>query len=146
MRNVDDYIDALSSADAELVSIIRNIILSAVPGIEERLSFKIPFYHYYGMLLYITKTKQGIDVTFCRGKDLAHEYPQLQKRNRAIAASVVIRDPKDITAYQLRELVAAAVAWNKEAAALKIPFVVKRLKAGKNAAAKRKDNQPKKKH
>jgi uncharacterized protein len=137
VRNVDDYIDALSSEDAELVSIIRNIILNAVPGIEERLSFKIPFYHYYGMLLYITKTKQGIDVTFCRGKDLVHEYPQLQRRNRAIAATVVVCNKKDISEQKLRELVTAAAIWNEEAARLKIPLVAKRSKKGKPDSKKK---------
>ena len=75
MRSVDEYIESLPDNKRELCSLLRELILSNVPGIEEKLSFKIPFYHYFGMFMYLNNTKEGIDVAFCRGKDLLQEFP-----------------------------------------------------------------------
>jgi len=48
-RSVDHYIEALPSEKQIIATAVRDIIV-AVPGIEEKFSFKIPFYTYFGML------------------------------------------------------------------------------------------------
>lgn len=128
IRKVDDYIANLPEDKQELCSNLRELVLSLVPHIEERLSFRIPFYHYFGMLLYITFTKHGFAVTFCRGKDLVMAFPQLIQANRAIAAHVIIANHADIANTGLREIIVAAADWNQEAFRLKIPMVKKKKK------------------
>lgn len=123
MRSVDEYIESLPDERREICEIVRELILENVPGIIEKLSFKIPFYHYFGMFMYINNTKEGIDVAFCRGKDLLKEFPQLNIKNRATIATITIQNKNDIKKFNLRPLIVTAAAWNEEAKRLKIPMV-----------------------
>ncbi len=102
------------------------MILENVPGIKEKLSFKIPFYHYFGMFVYLNNTKEGIDIGFCRGRDLLEAFPQLTIKSRAIVATLCIRNKKDIISLNVREVIVAAADWNEEAKRLKIPMVKKK--------------------
>lgn len=127
MRTADDYIESLPENKKELCSLLRSLVLENVPGIQEKLSFKIPFYHYFGLFMYLNNTEEGIDVGFCRGKDLLSEFPQLELKNRAIVATVEIKNKKDIIEKRLRELIVAAAVWNEDAKRLKVPMM-KRVK------------------
>lgn len=128
MRTVDEYIDSLPEDRKIICEKIRELVLENVPGIQEKLSFKIPFYHYFGMFMYLNNTCDGIDVGFCRGKDLTEAFPQLQLKERAIVATLCIKEKKDIRRFGLQQLVIAAAAWNEEAKRLKIPMVKKAAK------------------
>ncbi len=77
------------------------------------------------MFMYLNNTKQGIDVAFCRGKDLLEAFPILDLKNRSAIATVTITDKKEIMQFGLRELITTAAAWNEEAKQLKIPMVKK---------------------
>ncbi|MDZ4807560.1 MAG: DUF1801 domain-containing protein [Bacteroidota bacterium] len=125
MRTVDEYIESLPDNKREICELLREIIFENVPGIEEKVSFKIPFYHYFGMFMYLNNTKEGVDVAFCRGKDLLDEFPHLSLKNRATIATVTITTKKDIASFQVREMIVTAAAWNEEAKRLKIPMVKK---------------------
>lgn len=124
-REVDAYIDQLETPLGETAAIIRQLLLENVPGIEEKFSFKIPFYHYHGMFCYLNKTKGGLDLGFCRGKDLIMAFPQLDLRGRDMVASVVLTQPKDIEQLQIPELIIAAAAWNEEAKRIRKSFLKK---------------------
>ena len=124
-RQVDAYIDQLDTPLAETAAIIRQLLLESVPGIEEKFSFKIPFYHYHGMFCYLNKTKSGLDLGFCRGKDLIMAFPQLDLRGRDMVASIVLTHPKDIQRLHIPELIIAAAAWNAEARHAKKSFLQK---------------------
>lgn len=123
MHAVDVYIESLPEEKARIALQIRDLLLELVPGIEERFSFRIPFYHYFGMFAYINETKEGIDLGFCRGKDLVLAFPQLELRGRAMVASVSLRNSRDIREKNLRELILQAAAWNEEARRLGKPMV-----------------------
>jgi uncharacterized protein len=123
VKTVDAYIDGLPAGEAIVVESLRELILLLVPGVQEKLSFKIPFYHYFGMFCYINRTRGGIDLGFCRGKDLVEEFPQLLLKERAIVATVCIKTKKDIVRLQVREIVVAAAIWNETAKKNKIPMV-----------------------
>lgn len=125
---VDAYIEALPETEQVLMKKIRRLLLNTVPQIEERFSFGIPFYYYYGMFCFVSARNNGINVSFCRGKDLVNEFAQLEQKGRAIVASVTIKKLSDINFLELPVLIAAAAEWNKEAAKQKIPMVQKRKK------------------
>lgn len=125
MKKVDEYIESLPDERREIAEILRELIIENVHGIEERLSFKIPFYHYFGMFMYLNNTKDGVDVAFCRGKDLLEAFPQLELKSRAAIATVTVTSKKDIIKFGIRELIINAAAWNEEARKLKIPMLKK---------------------
>ena len=125
-NRVDEYIDNLTEAQQRIAENVRRLLFSLVPEIQEKLSFKIPFYHYFGMFCYINAIPNGIDVGFCRGKDLTGEFPSLELKGRAIVASVSLYAVKDINKKEVREIIVAAALWNEEAKKKKIPMVKKR--------------------
>jgi uncharacterized protein len=131
LKKVDVYIDLLEEEKARLVKPLRQLIHSLVPGIEERLSFKIPFYHYFGMFCYINPVPGGIDLGFCRGKDLINEFPQLQLKDRAMVATLLVQSVKDIERLKIREVIAAAAIWNETAKNQSIPMVKRKISRSK---------------
>lgn len=136
MKKVDEYIDLLPPEKAVLVEQIRELLFQLVPGIDERFSFKLPFYHYFGMFCYINSNKEGVYLAFCRGKDLLDEFPQLELNGRATIATVTIRDRKDIDRLQIRELISVAAIWNEEAKRQNIRIVAPRKKTSSKKSGK----------
>ncbi|MFZ1306687.1 MAG: DUF1801 domain-containing protein [Ferruginibacter sp.] len=123
---VDEYIDNLSETQQAIAKNLRSLLFNLVPEIQEKLSFKIPFYHYFGMFCYINAIPNGIDLGLCRGKDLTGEFPSLELKGRAIVASVSLHSVKDIKEKEVREIIIAAALWNEEAKKKKIPMVKSR--------------------
>jgi uncharacterized protein len=132
-KNVDSYIEALPDTKREIAEALRELIFAVVPHVEERYSYKIPMYHYFGMFCYMNEVKQGIDLGFMRGRDLVFAWPQLETRNRAIVASVVLTSKKDITQLNIEALLLSAAAWNEEAKRTKVSLL-----KNKKAAPKKK--------
>jgi hypothetical protein len=123
MKKVDDYIESLPDEKRVIAELIREMLFENVPTIEERLSYKLPFYHYFGMFVFLNNTKVGIDVVFCRGKDLVDEFPQLTVNKRAIMAGICISSKEDIRRYHLKEIILTAAAWNREAKEMGVPNI-----------------------
>lgn len=122
-KNVSLYIEELPDEKKEIAETIRELIFTTVANVEERFSYKLPMYHYFGMFCYMNEVEKGMDLSFMRGKDLAYAWPQLEIRNRAIVASVIITSKKQIAQLQIEALLLNAAAWNKEAKEMKIPMV-----------------------
>lgn len=130
-RLVDEYIESLPDEKREIAEQLREMIMSLIPHVQEKLSFKLPFYHYFGMFCYINEVQEGIELVFCRGKDLVFAWPQLQQKGRAIMAGVTVTRKKDITTYNVEALLIAAAAWNEEAKRSKISPLSKSKKREK---------------
>ena len=129
-RLVDEYIESLPDDKREIAEQLREMILTLIPHVQEKLSFKIPFYHYHGMFCYINEVKDGIDLGLCRGKDLVDVLPQLEQGKRVMVASVIIRSKKEIQTKQIEEVLLTASNWQEEAKRLKISMInVKKKKA-----------------
>lgn len=109
MNPVDAYIDALPPEKAVIAEQLRRMIHALVPGVQEKLSFKLPFYHYYGMFCYINAIKTGgVDLCILNGKRIAPDFAQLEVKGRAIVASIRLFHVKDIDRLQVAEILAAA--------------------------------------
>lgn len=137
-RLVDDYIESLPDSKREIAEAIRELLFTTLPHLEEKLSFKIPFYHYFGMFCYMNAVKDGMELVFCRGKDLVFAWPQLEQKGRAIMAGVTITHKKDFSKYNLEALLIGAAAWNEEAKRINISPLSKAKKKTKKAASGKK--------
>jgi uncharacterized protein len=127
-RLVDEYIECLPDEKREIAEQVREMILSLVPHVQEKLSFKIPFYHYHGMFCYLNEVADGIDLGLCRGKDLIDVLPQLELRNRVMVASVIIRSKKELQTKNIQDVLLTAANWQEEAKRLKISMIKKKKK------------------
>jgi uncharacterized protein len=135
-RLVDEYIESLPDEKREIAEQLREMILTLIPHVQEKLSFKIPFYHYHGMFCYLNEVKDGIDLGLCRGKDLIDVLPQLEQGKRVMVASVIIRSKKEIQTKQIEEVLLTAANWQEEAKRLKISMINAKKKAPKKNKAK----------
>ncbi len=128
MHQIDSWIEALPESLIETAHKARELIFETVNNVEEKYSFKLPFYHYFGMFCFLTYNRKlkTLDVTFMRGKDLLELFPQLELRDRVAAASIVLHQLSDIKRLQLQEVLATAAAWQQEAKQLKIPIIKKK--------------------
>ena len=122
-RLVDEYIENLPDEKREIAEQLREMILTLIPHVQEKLSFKIPFYHYHGMFCYINEVKDGIDLGLCRGKDLVDVLPQLEQGKRVMVASVIIRSKKEILRKKIEDVLLTAANWQEEAKRLKISMI-----------------------
>jgi uncharacterized protein len=127
-RYVDAYIESIPQPQQAIAQKLRKLLFELVPGIEERFSFKLPFYHYYGMFCYLHADKNGLHFCVCRGKDLVTAFPQLEQKNRASIASVTVNEWGDFSRLEITTLITAAAEWNKEASMQKIPILQKKKK------------------
>jgi uncharacterized protein YdhG (YjbR/CyaY superfamily) len=59
-ENVDGYIEGFSDDVKARLIIIRNLIKSTVPDVEEYISYGMPAYNYYGVLVYFSAFKNHI--------------------------------------------------------------------------------------
>lgn len=128
---VDAYIDALDEHRAGLAAALRQLVWQAVPQADERFSFKIPFYHYFGMFCYLNHIPDGMELCFCRGKDLCIAFPQLEMGARVMIAGVKLYTMADIKRQEVPTLLLAAAEWQVQAWQEKKRFVkpAKRRKA-----------------
>jgi uncharacterized protein len=108
MNLIDSYIDGLTEDKKDIVIHLRNIIHALVPAVQEKYSFHIPFYHYFGMFCYINPAKNGVDLGICYGKTLASDFASLEVKNRAMVATVRLHTLKDIATKQVEDIIAAA--------------------------------------
>lgn len=95
------------------------MILSQGPGIEEKFSFKVPFYYYSGWMVYITTHKGGVDMSFVRGFELSDAHDRLEKRNRTQIKSLHIRPEEPFPEDVIRETLMEAMILNELAAEAK---------------------------
>ncbi len=130
-RLVDEYIESLPDEKRDIAEQLREMIHELIPHVQEKLSFKIPFYHYHGMFCYLNEVKDGIDLGLCRGKDLIDVLPQLEQSKRVMVASVIIRSKKEIQTKNIQEVLLTAANWQEEAKRLKISMINTTKKAAK---------------
>ncbi|WP_416437870.1 DUF1801 domain-containing protein [Phnomibacter sp. MR] len=122
---VSSYIESLPETESAIAAELRSLICTAIPQVQEKFSFKIPFYHYHGMFCYINYLRKtgGIELCFCRGKDLLLAYPQLQQNGRNMVAGISLFDMKDMHRLSVAEVLYAAADWQVEAKLQQRSFV-----------------------
>lgn len=91
---VDDYINQQTTEHQRILRWIRPLILTAAPGINEKVNWSVPFYTYQKQpfcYLTVVRTKSiAVDLTFLRGVELPDEGGLLEGRGRKMVRSLVI--------------------------------------------------------
>lgn len=111
---VDDYILSKDEETKQLIFLLRDIILSTSTEITERLSFNCPFYHYNGMLCYISIEKKVVYVGFCRGVLLKEKYPVLEIKNRKLIASISYKSMDEVDVDIIQNILIDSMQLNKD--------------------------------
>lgn len=85
MKQVDQYFLSQKEPFQSIMLYVRSVILITLPNVEERYSYKIPFYncHKKPMLyLNVLKGKNYVDVAFVQGILLEKDFPFLKNDNK----------------------------------------------------------------
>ncbi|MFV9552112.1 DUF1801 domain-containing protein [Algibacter sp. PT7-4] len=85
MKPVDEYFINQKEPYQSIMLYVRSIILQTLPQVEERYSYKIPFYNIGKkpmIYLNILKGKDYVDVCFVQGILLEKDFPVLKNDNK----------------------------------------------------------------
>lgn len=88
MSSVSNYIASLPQSQAQMMSVLRNMILDVGPHVQEKISYKIPFFYFHGPLCYLSPTFDGIYIGFVRGHQLSNGHGLLEKKDRKFVRSI----------------------------------------------------------
>jgi len=109
MNSIDDYIYAQVEPYQTIMIYVRSIISKALPEVEEKYSYKIPFFMWEKRpMIYfnVLKGTNFVDVAFVQGILLEHNYPQLKNyNNRKQVRSLQIKTIEEIDELMLVQLV-----------------------------------------
>lgn len=89
-QSVGELLDFLDPERLEMVETLRELVFETVPGVEERLSFNVPFFRRYGALCFIwpgsvswgSTVWEGVEFGFNNGHLLNDEAHYLDRGKR----------------------------------------------------------------
>lgn len=114
MKPVDEYFINQKEPYQSIMLYVRSIILNTLPEIEERYSYRIPFYNIGKkpmIYLNILKGKDYVDVAFVQGVLLEKEFPILKNNNkRKQVRSIQLKSLEDLDHENFVDLLHAANA------------------------------------
>lgn len=112
MKPVDEYFINQKEPYQSIMLYVRGIILNTLPEVEERYSYRIPFYNIGKkpmIYLNILKGKDYVDVCFVQGILLEKEFPILKNDNkRKQVRSIQLKTIEDLNHENFVELLHAA--------------------------------------
>ncbi|MEW4922946.1 DUF1801 domain-containing protein [Algibacter sp. 2305UL17-15] len=112
MKPVDNYFINQKEPFQSIMLYVRGVILSTLPEIEERYSYKIPFYNIGKkpmLYLNILKGTNYVDVAFVQGILLEEAFPVLKNDNkRKQVRSIQLKSIEDLDHENFVELLHAA--------------------------------------
>lgn len=109
-KDVDEYIAGSDEAARPILNELRNLITSAVPNVEEKISWGVPFYRYKGPLGGYSVYKNHVSFG-CGGSDLQHkDRDTLEKKGYKTGKKTIqIKFNQKVPAMTIRRLLKAEV-------------------------------------
>lgn len=112
MKPVDTYFYNQKEPYQSIMLYVRSVILHALPEVEEKYSYSIPFYYCYKkpmIYLNILKGKDYVDVCFVQGILLEKDFPVLKNDNkRKQVRSIQLKHLEDLDQEEFTALLHAA--------------------------------------
>lgn len=112
MNPIEQYLFNQKEPYQSIMLYVRSVILKTLPRVEEKYSYKIPFYHHNKkpmLYLNILKGTNFVDVAFVQGKFLQEEYPILKDyNNRKLVRSIQVKNIENFDELQFVKLLETA--------------------------------------
>jgi hypothetical protein len=113
MKPVDDYYFSQIEPYQSIMLYVRSVILRTLPDVQERYSYRIPFYNIGKKpMIYINVLKgtNFVDVAFVQGILLEKDFPILKDyKNRKQVRSIQVKSLEDFDEVEFVKLLHAAV-------------------------------------
>lgn len=94
--NVRNFINEQPQPQREIMTILRSWILDSGPHTQEKISYKIPYFSFYGAMCYLNPNEEGVDLGFTKGYELSNDQGILEAKGR--------RQVKTVTFHSVAEL------------------------------------------
>lgn len=109
MNPIENYINHLNPNQQAIAYQLRQLILESSPYIQEKFSYKVPFYYQHAWLCYLNADKDGLYLSFCRGQALSNTQGLLSAQGRKLVSLIHFKSPQDIPKETLREILQEAL-------------------------------------
>ncbi len=106
---VEHYIYDALPEHQKILFALRTLILSMSPKIEEKFSYKVPFYSYHNALCYLSVSKKQVYMGFIQGSKLIDESEILTQGHRKLIAIITFENNKPIPFETVRSLLAQSM-------------------------------------
>ena len=113
MNAVSLFIAEQPEVNRAILKRLQHIILASAPQLEEKISYRIPFYYYFGRLCYLNPHRRGVDIGFCRGFELSDEQEMLEAKDRTEVKTITYGTVAAIAERPLREILQEALLLNE---------------------------------
>ena len=112
MNPAEQYILNQKEPYQSLMLYIRSVIKRTLPTIEEKYSYRIPFYHYERkpmIYLNVLKGTAFLDIAFVQGIKLQEDFPELKDyKNRKNVRSIQLKNLEDFDELRFVKLLKVA--------------------------------------
>lgn len=106
---VDEFVERKVPAQhRELVTELRALLRTNMPGVEELISYGVPMYRYEKPIAWITPSKSGVTLGFRDGTAIEDKHGLLKGKGKG-ARNVPMREVEDIDRAALRDYIRQAV-------------------------------------
>ena len=115
MNEVQEYIASQRPSQKEIMTVLRRWILDLGPHAQEKISYTVPYFYFYGPLCYLTSPADGVDLSFANGKKLSNDQKLLEEKNRKTVASMRFHSLAEIEEReeQVRQILNEAAILNQ---------------------------------
>ncbi len=96
------------------MSVLRRWIQDLGPHAQEKISYTVPYFYFYGPLCYLNPL-DGVDLSFANGKKLSNEQKLLEEKNRKTVASIRFHSLAEVEEReeQIRQILNEAAILNQ---------------------------------
>lgn len=94
--NVRQYISEQPQPQREMMTVLRSWILDLGSHTQEKMSYKKPYFSFYGTMCYLNPHEEGVDLGFTKGYELSDDQKILESKGR--------KQVKTITFHSVAEL------------------------------------------
>jgi hypothetical protein len=98
--NVRQLISEQPQPQREMMTILRSWILDLGPHTQEKLSYKIPYFSFYGTMCYLNPHEEGIDLGFTKGYELTDDQKILESKGRKQVKSVTFHSVAELEEHE----------------------------------------------
>ena len=104
-----------------MMSVLRSLILYVGPHVQEKLSYKIPFFYFHGPLCYLNPTFEGLDIGLVRGRELSNEQGLLELKGRKFVKTIRLHSLAELSEkeHTIRQILNEAAILNEHYRLLK---------------------------
>lgn len=112
---VTEFILHRNPVEKEILTVLRSWILDLGPHCSEKISYKIPFYYFYGPICYLNPREGGVELSFAKGYQLSDESGLLERRNRKQVCSIQFQSVAELEEHEeeIRQLLNQAAILNE---------------------------------